>query len=154
MTHLGNTDKLFSMFKRAKKAGLQEPQLRFKVNGRKIGILESRFRENTLVVMAKQPSKALGFIDTQGQYKETKVRQPIELVIALTTLVRDVKQAAKDIADTHHMCMFCSKPLTDDRSTEVGYGPQCAETWGLPWGDKDNDEEPIEEFDGDLEDYF
>jgi hypothetical protein len=31
-------------------------------------------------------------------------------------------------------CCFCRKMLTDDRSTSVGYGPICAEHWGLPWG--------------------
>jgi hypothetical protein len=31
-------------------------------------------------------------------------------------------------------CCFCSRPLTDERSTAVGYGPICAEHWSLPWG--------------------
>lgn len=31
-------------------------------------------------------------------------------------------------------CVFCSQKLTDGRSTEVGYGPICAENNGLPWG--------------------
>lgn len=31
-------------------------------------------------------------------------------------------------------CCFCQRPLTDDRSTNVGYGPVCAKRWGLPWG--------------------
>lgn len=31
-------------------------------------------------------------------------------------------------------CSFCSKELTDNRSVSVGYGPICAEKYGLPWG--------------------
>lgn len=31
-------------------------------------------------------------------------------------------------------CCYCDKPLTDKRSKDVGYGPDCAEHWGLPWG--------------------
>jgi hypothetical protein len=34
-------------------------------------------------------------------------------------------------------CCFCGRHLTDDkegRSVEVGYGPICADTFGLPWG--------------------
>lgn len=31
-------------------------------------------------------------------------------------------------------CCFCMKRLTDTRSVEVGYGPICADRWGLPWG--------------------
>jgi hypothetical protein len=31
-------------------------------------------------------------------------------------------------------CSFCGRRLTDERSTEVGYGPVCAEKFGLKWG--------------------
>jgi hypothetical protein len=30
-------------------------------------------------------------------------------------------------------CCFCSRPLTDAVSVAVGYGPVCAETYGLPY---------------------
>lgn len=32
-------------------------------------------------------------------------------------------------------CMFCGLDLTDERSMLVGYGPDCAEKHGLPWGE-------------------
>ena len=31
-------------------------------------------------------------------------------------------------------CCFCGRPLTDERSTEVGYGPICADKFQLRWG--------------------
>lgn len=31
-------------------------------------------------------------------------------------------------------CCFCSRRLDDARSVEVGYGPTCADHYGLPWG--------------------
>jgi hypothetical protein len=31
-------------------------------------------------------------------------------------------------------CCFCNLPLSDQRSTDVGYGPVCADHWNLPWG--------------------
>lgn len=31
-------------------------------------------------------------------------------------------------------CCFCNLPLKDERSTAVGYGPTCAEHFGLSWG--------------------
>jgi hypothetical protein len=31
-------------------------------------------------------------------------------------------------------CVFCARELTHDNSTEVGYGPVCAQKNGLPWG--------------------
>jgi hypothetical protein len=33
-------------------------------------------------------------------------------------------------------CRFCRLPLTDDRSLEAGWGPDCAANWGLNWGNK------------------
>lgn len=33
-------------------------------------------------------------------------------------------------------CSFCSRKLDDVRSIEVGYGPTCAEKYGMPWGAK------------------
>lgn len=31
-------------------------------------------------------------------------------------------------------CSFCGRSLTDERSTDVGYGPVCAKKFGLGWG--------------------
>lgn len=31
-------------------------------------------------------------------------------------------------------CCFCNRELTDERSIAVGYGPICADHYGLPWG--------------------
>jgi hypothetical protein len=40
-------------------------------------------------------------------------------------------QAARFGRDTG-VCCFCARELTDPRSIEVGYGPICADRWGLP----------------------
>lgn len=32
-------------------------------------------------------------------------------------------------------CCFCARELTDARSVAVGYGPICADHYGLPWGE-------------------
>lgn len=40
--------------------------------------------------------------------------------------------AAKMFAAIKCSCSFCGLPLTDEGSTEVGYGPVCAKNWGLP----------------------
>lgn len=36
---------------------------------------------------------------------------------------------------THAHCVYCVRPLTDERSLLVGYGETCAATRGLPWGE-------------------
>jgi hypothetical protein len=51
-----------------------------------------------------------------------------------------VIEQALQHAHEHGVCMFCSRDLNDPRSDPlkggVGYGPVCAQKYGLPWGDK------------------
>lgn len=54
----------------------------------------------------------------------------------LRDFVTDPAQAAKAAAHLSGQCAFCARPLTDERSVKAGYGPQCADNYGLPWGDK------------------
>ena len=35
-------------------------------------------------------------------------------------------------------CCYCGRGLTDERSLRVGYGPTCADHFGLPWGEAPN----------------
>lgn len=41
---------------------------------------------------------------------------------------------AAQFGHLYHRCVFCSRPLAKDESEAVGYGPDCAEKRGLPWG--------------------
>ena len=53
----------------------------------------------------------------------------------LFDLLHDPLQAAKAHAALTGECSFCGAELSDERSKSVGYGPVCAENYGLPWGD-------------------
>lgn len=48
--------------------------------------------------------------------------------------VVDAERAAQ-FGKTHAHCVFCARPLTDERSLTVGYGPDCAGQRSLPWGE-------------------
>ena len=52
-------------------------------------------------------------------------------------LVEDFGTDAVNVALRHGkktgLCCFCNRPLKDERSTQHGYGPVCAETFKLPW---------------------
>ena len=55
-------------------------------------------------------------------------------------LLHDLASDPEGTASKHgHLtgkCCFCNRKLEDERSTEVGYGPVCAESFGLKWGKK------------------
>lgn len=54
----------------------------------------------------------------------------------LNLLVSLAQEPAKTAAQFGHMtgsCAFCGLPLSDARSIAVGYGPTCAQKYGMPW---------------------
>lgn len=58
-----------------------------------------------------------------------------ELVPLLERLACEPAKVAAEYGHMTGNCCFCSRGLNDARSTEVGYGPVCAEKFGLPWGE-------------------
>lgn len=53
----------------------------------------------------------------------------------LRALAADPAHVAGQHGISTGQCCFCGLALTDARSRSVGYGPVCAETFGMPWGD-------------------
>ncbi len=45
----------------------------------------------------------------------------------------DVVRSSKAYGAAHNTCCFCSSALTTHESVSNGYGPVCAERYGLPW---------------------
>ncbi len=43
-------------------------------------------------------------------------------------------EQAAAFGHSYGRCVFCHKQLSDERSTEVGYGGTCAKKYNLPWG--------------------
>lgn len=63
-------------------------------------------------------------------------REAGEVVDALRTIAADPTAAAVKHGKVSGCCCFCARPLTDAGSVEHGYGPTCAEKYGLPWQSK------------------
>lgn len=61
---------------------------------------------------------------------------PPEVTDLLTRFACDPAGVAAEHGKLTGKCCFCNLPLTNDRSTAVGYGPTCAKNYGLPWGAK------------------
>lgn len=66
--------------------------------------------------------------------------QPTRLNPEIVTIVKQIENDPIAYAKEHGYktgrCCFCSRKLTDPKSVDVGYGPVCAEHYGLPWGQR------------------
>ena len=77
-----------------------------------------------------------GTIAEDGSF--TPSRSATTFVIdSLVQLNADPAGFARRYGKDTGSCCFCSRELSTPESLAVGYGPVCAEHYGLPWGDKD-----------------
>ena len=79
-----------------------------------------------------------GRIDKAGRFWPGRDASGQEAAIkaALAEFAKDPAAAAAAYGKAHGSCCFCARALSDGRSVLVGYGPECASKWGLPWGEK------------------
>lgn len=75
-----------------------------------------------------------GRIMPDGEWKPTK-DCPSFVTDFLVTFNGDPASNAKAHGHRHGWCCFCGRDLTTKESTTVGYGPICADYYGLPWGE-------------------
>ncbi len=78
-------------------------------------------------------SKWFGRVSPDGAWTPSQHATP-ELTALLVQLGADPVGVAGSYGRLTGSCCFCRQTLTDQRSTDVGYGPICAGHWGLPWG--------------------
>lgn len=75
-----------------------------------------------------------GRIDLDGRFHPSRSCTPL-----VEQLLRDLAADPAKVAGQHGVatgsCCFCRRDLSDARSRSVGYGPDCAAKYALPWGD-------------------
>lgn len=89
------------------------------------------------VYIGRQSGRLNGKINTGGGWVWTGRKD----FAVCTPENRITAEQAAAYGHKNSECVFCGISLEDSRSTEVGYGPTCAENNGLPWGVKKS--EPI-----------
>lgn len=78
-----------------------------------------------------------GRIKRDGTFEKSfKADLPEGLVTLLQAFASDPAAVAGAFGKLTGHCVFCSRSLEDERSTDVGYGPVCAKRYGLRWGGK------------------
>lgn len=78
-----------------------------------------------------------GRVSPDGKWNQGKsidARTSVQVSALLCDLAADPAGVASRHGRLTGNCCFCNTGLTDDRSTQVGYGPICAKHYGLPWG--------------------
>lgn len=86
----------------------------------------------------------LGNITRQGTFWAAR-GCPIWVNYALEKLADNPEMVASLHGRKTGCCCFCSRLLTDDRkgySVELGFGPICAQRYGLKWGKPDEPKKP------------
>lgn len=83
-------------------------------------------------------NKWYGTVSPSGTWTPSKAVTPeLRSIIArtLTAFANDPKHAAMTYGHMSSNCCFCNKQLDTKESVAAGYGPVCADNYGLPWGD-------------------
>ena len=75
-----------------------------------------------------------GSISLDGQFKGSRSADA-EVKSLLKALAKDPAAVTAVQGRRIGACCYCAKELTDARSLEAGYGPICADHFGLPWGE-------------------
>jgi hypothetical protein len=80
----------------------------------------------------------LGRVTLEGNFiaRGMGAGQQEALTARLREFAADPARVAGEAGRLAGKCCFCRLPLTDERSTAVGYGMICAGHYGLPWGSR------------------
>jgi hypothetical protein len=140
---LGDVSGLVELFDKAAAAGIKWPKLRaLTPSGETLRIHRAGEKSKHLgqiMVTTKRHDENVyyGRVDLEGRFHPSQQVSP-EMIEdakpALIAMATDPATAGKAYGKATGSCAFCALPLDDGRSVSVGYGPVCAENFGLPWG--------------------
>lgn len=140
-TSLGSVAGLLDLFNTAKANGLKNPAIvaQSPVGPIRISVAGGNARFPGTINVAEKgrfgEAKWFGRIKLDGTFEAARDGAPPALVAYLAEFAAKPAETAAVHGHTTGNCCFCDRPLTDARSTSVGYGPICAKKWSLPWGE-------------------
>lgn len=82
----------------------------------------------------KENKKRYGFVNSTGAGSINRDAPP-EIKALILKISQEPTGIAKLQGQAYSYCCFCGLELTNKSSLYHGYGPICADNWGLPWGD-------------------
>lgn len=130
------------MLKAARNAGKRFPRITLDASGTPVVLQlagESSKHPGTVTVTDGGPfgqNRWFGRIDAEGRFSRGSACNDL-----VEGILRALAEKPELIAGQHGVatgrCCFCNLELTTKASRSVGYGPVCAEKFGLPWGATD-----------------
>lgn len=132
---------VYKLFAKAKEH-LKFPKIHLLVEGvekLKLYVAGPRSRVPDVVnVVGEDTETWYGRVYPDGRWQEGRGSPEANKAVEglLTRLASDPEKVATEYGRLTGNCCFCSRKLSDERSTEVGYGPVCAKKFGLNWGTK------------------
>lgn len=129
--------RISQLFRKAKDAGLKRPKIEIAPGVVIVRAGPASSRPDSLYVKGGRSYESVyyGRIDPDGNFSASDNADD-EVFSALLAWSQDPAKAAKAYGHQHGNCCFCGRDLDDPRSVAMGYGPVCAENYGLPWGDQ------------------
>lgn len=132
-------DSLFTIFANAMAADKSNPSIRFTLtDGMNIRLNMSKNKE--WINVWKRTDTEEGRVWLCGVYpdgrvqKSQKVRTSQLVLNAIVEFATNPSAAGKMHGQKTRDCCFCNQRLLTTDSVFYGYGPVCAEKWGLEWG--------------------
>lgn len=128
-----------ALFDKAIANGLKYPKIRLQTaTGQRLALSRagnnSKYKGQILVTDGERfgANKYFGRVTLDGQWIVGNIDLP-EVTILLSRLGADPAGVASAFGKLTGNCCFCFRPLETGRSTAVGYGPVCADKYGLSW---------------------
>ena len=84
-------------------------------------------------------NKWFGRIEVDGKFTAARNANNAKIQDVLEIFAENPTGYAKIYGNHTGNCMFCGRELTDPQSVAVGYGPICADHFGLPHGNLEAD---------------
>lgn len=139
---VGDYHRVVAMFESARNHKLKWPKIELSAGGVKLRLYMATERSRNpghIQVQLADSRSFLGNVSPSGAF--SVYRNGVEFMDSVVSVLRhfgnDPIRVAAAYGKKTGNCCFCRKPLgegEDQRSVVVGYGPVCANKWGLPWG--------------------
>ena len=139
----GDLHGFVALFETAK-ANLKYPKITLDINGEPLKFTlagPNAKAPGTINITDGGPygaNKWYGRVTKDGEWTPSnQVTPELKNLIARTLkkFSENPKSAAMSYGHLSSNCCFCNKKLDTKESVSAGYGPVCADKWGLPWGD-------------------